>query len=73
MRTEVKEAIAHVLRGRIQNLEEREALYEDERALELRLILLKEGLSDLEQADPDLAREALIGLIEDADYTGGEI
>ena len=70
MRTEVKKAIAHVLRGRIQNLEEREALYEDERALELRLILLKEGLSDLEQADPDLAREALI---EAADYTGGEI
>jgi len=49
MRTEVKEAIAYVVRGRIQNLEERGISYEDERALELRLMLLKEGLEDLEK------------------------
>ena len=48
MRTEVKDAIAHVVRGRIQNLEERTTRYEDEKALELRLILLKEGLRELE-------------------------
>ncbi len=48
MREEVKEAIAHVVRGKIQHLEERERRYEDEQALDARLFLLREGLRSLE-------------------------
>ena len=58
MRTEVRAAIAYVLRGRIQNLEEKDP-HEDQ-ALLARLALLKEGLGDLEQFDA-------------APYTGGEV
>jgi hypothetical protein len=48
VREEVKKAIAHVIRGKIQHLEERERRYEDEQALDARLFLLREGLRSLE-------------------------
>ena len=48
MREEVKEALAHVIRGKIMYLEERQQRYEDEQALDARLFLLREGLLALE-------------------------
>ena len=48
MREEVKEALAHVIKGKIMYLEEREQRYEDEQALDARLFLLREGLRALE-------------------------
>ena len=58
MRTEVRAALAYVLRGRIMNLEEQDP--HEDKALLARLALLKEGLNDLERVDS-------------APYTGGEI
>jgi hypothetical protein len=74
MRTEVRAAIAYVLRGRIQNLEEQDP--HENQALLARLALLKEGLNDLEQppspqraVTPEEATMTNGGPL----YTGGEV
>jgi len=83
MRAEVKAALAYVLRGRIQNLEERDP--HKDQALLARLVLLKEGLGDLEQVDTAPSSSQKAGTLEETEmtnmgmvdwgplYTGGEI